>query len=381
MADFVMVWNCSYCRTKGILGYIYSCSGCGHPRPKGVKFYMPEPMIEATPDQMALMGGHDPNWYCEHCDSGNVATDSKCWSCGAEKGSSPSHQQRVYTEDELPHSEEEVPDGNQVISHPSAVTHYGQGTNDFYGLVEKRNGKRTVFGEDGRMRLKVGIGAGLIFMALLTYFLFFRTHEVLATVSGFSWTQNVALEEYQTLHEEGWSVPAGGRETRSETRQSGWRTVHDGYRTETYSDTCYRTVYESKTCYRDNGNGSSSSYDCGGSSSEGYSCTKTRSVEITHQEPVYGTWHFYDIERWVNIGNYPTSGDDHKPYFDQDVQAEGDKQRRVEQTGSYIVHFACQETGNFDRSYDLDTWMKIRLGQEFIASVNALNVILDVRQK
>ena len=44
-------WDCPYCKTKGNPGYEYECSGCEHPRPLGIKFYLPEDAPIATPEQ------------------------------------------------------------------------------------------------------------------------------------------------------------------------------------------------------------------------------------------------------------------------------------------------------------------------------------------
>ena len=109
MADYVGNWDCSYCGTKGIAGYIYDCPGCDHPRPKNVKFYLPENPQLATSEQMELMG-HDPNWYCTYCDSGNKDSNTHCWNCGGEKGNAPSHKTTDYQPNEEPHSSKDVDD-------------------------------------------------------------------------------------------------------------------------------------------------------------------------------------------------------------------------------------------------------------------------------
>src|SRR3989344_8610835 len=82
MANFVMLWNCEYCTAKGNKGYEFDCPQCGRSRPLKVKFYFPDPMIEATPAQMKIMG-EDPNWYCPFCESGNKDSESECWKCSA----------------------------------------------------------------------------------------------------------------------------------------------------------------------------------------------------------------------------------------------------------------------------------------------------------
>lgn len=413
MTDYIGAWDCKYCGTKGIEGYIYDCPGCSHPRSKDVKFYLPKNPKVATPEQMSLMG-NDPNWYCEHCDSGNKDANSDCWNCGAERGSSPNHKTSVYLDDAIPHSDEEIDvvpsysdqeyprttnirladsDNDEDDSDESYTTRYVYEQPKNYNYEKKEEFDLVPY-------LKF---AGSVLLVLLigylVYQFFFNTHDVPAYVKGFSWSQNVVIEEYKTFHEEGWNIPSGGREIRHETRKSGEQKVHDGYATESYTDTCYRSesvastctrsVYHSRTCTRDNGNGSFSSYECGSTSTEtygctkteqvAYSCTKTRQKELYHYEDVFGTWYFYDIERWTNIANYPTSGNDHSPYYDTSYQVVGNNFRRIEQPGNYKVYFSCEETGDFERSYNLDSWKSFEINQKHLVTVNFFKTILDVK--
>jgi hypothetical protein len=222
------------------------------------------------------------------------------------------------------------------------------------------------------------IAAGVLSVLLLVYLFFIRTTEHVATVEGFSWSRIVAIEEYQTFHEEGWSVPFGGRETGSSIRQSGTVKVSDGWHSEQVADTCYKTVHHSQTCSRDDGNGGFSDVDCSYDTTESYSCTKTIQVEDYHYDPIYDTWYSYDIERWTVISRYPTSGQDRSPYYDP-VQPVGDKQRRVEDRGVYTVYFVCEGIDPFDRKYDLAEWNTFDYGQEHLIKVNAFKVVLEVK--
>lgn len=240
------------------------------------------------------------------------------------------------------------------------------------------------------------LAAALVIVFLCAFF--FGTHEVYANVTSFYWERNITVEEYKTLHEGGWSVPSGGRQTGNEIRKSGDKKVHDGYRTEYYTttcyrtesqmDTCYRSVYHSRSCMEDNGNGSFSSYECGSSSSESYSCSKivtvpypcqeSRQVEVYHYEPVYSTWYFYDIERWVSIANYPTKGNNHEPYYDKSYQIVDDKHRLKQGGEKYIVYFINDEVGTFQKEYDLETWSSFSYESKVKVTTNFLKVILKV---
>lgn len=394
MTDYVGLWDCHYCGEKGIEGYTYDCPGCGRPRAKDVRFYLPTSPKVATPEQMALMG-HDPNWYCLYCGSGNKDENTTCWNCGAEKGAAPEHQRHVYMDDDVPHSEEEA-----EVDTPVETANYTEPESwePYREALRETIKKAQVTTQTGK-RVLVGIGVALVFLlAFLLYQFFFNTHTASAYIDGFSWKRNVAFQEYKTLHEEGWSVPAGGRTTGSTRKQNGTVRISDGYTTESYTDTCYRyetqmdtcyrSVYNPRTCTSDNGNGSFSTYDCGSSSTESYSCsksvsvpyscTKTRQVEQYHYEPTYGTWYYYDIDRWVTTSNYPTEASDHSPYYSKEPTASGDKERLIDQPGVYTTYFVCDETGDFSRNYDLNDWSSQKIGDEYTVTTNYWKVVLNV---
>jgi hypothetical protein len=232
-----------------------------------------------------------------------------------------------------------------------------------------------------KVLVRLGTGLLIAILAFIIYGMFFSYHEVPATISGFSWSRNVEVQEYQLLAQEGWSQPADATPTGHETRQSGTRKVSDGYHTETYLDTCYRSVYHSKTCTKDNGNGSFSTYDCGSSSSESYSCTKSEQVEDYHYEPIYDTWYFYKVWRWITTDNYPTSGTGKEPFYSTDGHAVDATHRRNEQPGTYTVTFACADLGPFTRTYSLNEWNAMQVGDAYTITTNAVKAIVDLKPK
>jgi len=235
-------------------------------------------------------------------------------------------------------------------------------------------------------------------------------------ISGYNWTQNVAVQEFQVVHDSSWSAhPSDAYNVTEEYRDTGHdEKVHDGWTTETYMDTCYRTetymdtctrsVYDSRTCTgtRDNGDGSfdSYSYECGSYTTESYSCsqtrevpyscTKTREVELYHYEDIYDWYYTYDVNRWVTIKNYPTSGVDKNPYFYTDFKLKDPysggepklgQQQKFEQTGEYSITFLCEnkkvgKEGYFARKYELETWKRFEKGGNYEIKTNYFGSIL-----
>jgi len=412
MAKIVMFWDCPYCGRIKIPGYTRECEdGCGHPRPRKVNFYHSDPATEATPAQAVLFGKPDPNWYCEGCDSGNRDEDSNCWKCGAPRTeNSEVHETRVYHSKELPRSAEEAREAalripaEQRKMHPTNSESLEQET-----PVELRTSKESFNFEDvsevsegtgqdyftENWKVFAGIALAVLIAGLLVYNFFIKTHTETVVVTDMSWNQTVHIEEYQTLHEEGWSIPNGGRETLKETRKSGDKKVHDGWETKEVPSTCYdtRSVPDTctgtrsvpDTCYRDNGDGSSESYSCSTTESYTYSCTTTetysysctesKQVELYHYEDVFSTYYFYDIERWIVIGNYPTSGHGPNIFYDP-IQPQTDKQRRIEVSGTYTVTFSSEEIDPFQESYDVTKFVTYQIGQHYEVEVNAFSVVL-----
>jgi hypothetical protein len=420
MARIVMFWDCPYCRTKKIPGYIRECvDGCGHPRPRKIFFYHSKPPTIASQAEEALFGKPDPNWYCEGCDSGNREEDSACWKCGTTRTvKSAVHEVRkdIHSKDLYYSAKEAEEIGKKIAPEPqkewvplddlynpqSGVPKNGDDSlKDYqekspYSIENNPSNPK-------RLNLKTsliigGVITGLVVLSLLVYNFFMRTHIEPVTVTDMNWSQSVHIEEYQTFHEGSWSIPIGGRQTSTEPRVSGQEKIHDGWTTEEVQTTCYRDVQVSgtctgtrnvpDTCYTDNGDGSSTSYDCSYSESydysctetesQSYSCTETQQVELYHYKDIISLWYFYDIDRWTTIGTYPTSGTGLEVFYDP-VLPIGDKQRRIEDGGTYTVTFASDKVKPFSSTYDLATYLTFDIGQTHEAVVNFFKVILEVR--
>jgi len=463
MAKIVMYWDCPNDSNKKIPGYVYNCPGCGHPRSKGVVFYHSNPPHEATPAEISKMTAPNPNWFCDSCQSGNLQKDKKCWNCGdartADSAVQPVRVGYSTRKKGLAYSTEDAEAKEKTSDHltpepfvPEDDVYNPQSTpvvlpipkRERLSLLPAMDQSEPVAhryedqadldarNETIKTGLKIGGGvlaaAFLCIISLWVYNFFFKTHVETLVVTDMNWSQSVHIEEYQTVHEEGWSIPgewpgvnSAGRETAQEQRKSGERTVHDGWHTETVPDTCYRdeqvqttctdyrdvqttctgSEYVSDTCYQDDGNGGSESYECGGyesytyscteSESYTYSCTETQSVpyactkdvqvEDTHQEDIIETWYWYDIERWVSIMVYPTSGTGLDVYYDP-IQPLSN-QRRIEDGGCYCVTFSPQSADSkvqpFENCYDLPVYLTFFIGQLHEADVNRSGSVFNLR--
>lgn len=122
---------------------------------------------------------------------------------------------------------------------------------------------------------------GVVVMTILptlVWSTFIRTNEKPLTVNKFTWERSIPIERYQTVNEEAWHVPSGGRIT------STFRKIHH-YDTEYYSCSKYRNgEYVRQRCSR--------------------------------QEAVYHTAYRYDIDRWRYDYSLTTKANEHsKPFW------------------------------------------------------------------
>jgi len=433
MARTLGAWDCTYCDTKKNLGNVFDCPGCGHPRPKGVRFYQIPNAPLVTPEIAAQLGSGGPNWYCLHCDSGNKDNNTKCWNCGAERGSSPSHEVKDFRQGEaVPTNTEDAekadPDGQSWVDEetdtptssfvPFVSTNYQSPSTSLFDrtLDQLKNNFEPKNVRPIAITSIVLIAVALV--SFLVYQLFFNTHEEIVQVSGFSWSQTVTVQEYQVVHESSWTThPSKAYNVSSVYKDTGRdEKIHDGWETVYYQDTCYETVsytdtctdskYVSDTCSgsRDNGDGSweSYTYECGGYESysysctkdrqESYSCTKDRQEEIYHYEDVYDWYFQYDIDKWMTVATYPTSGNNHEPYFYSDFTLTNSydgqsapqlgQQQQSQNLGEYTVTFKTDklkvgDNGVFTRKYDLADWKLFSPEIGYPITVNAFNGIIS----
>lgn len=434
IGDLAGSWKCPYCGTNDIWGYEFECPGCSVCRPKGIRFYLRPNAPKLTEKQVELMGSN-PNWYCEHCDSGNPSTKQNCWQCGAEQGSSPTHRKIDYRNGPVPSTADEAEamakhqdpfeSKPRPALHPTSYTptpYLAPRPNPtVFNTLTNRIAEKLPTGLELKTlkpyTIGLAIAAGIALLSVLIYQFFFNTHIEQVQVNAFNWTQNVRVEEYQVVHESSWgSHPSGAYNIESDYKDTGRdEKIHDGYHTESYQNTCYetesyqdtcsRSVYNSKTCTgtEDNGDGSFStySYECGSSETEYYSCTSTRQVpysctkerqvEDYHYEDVYDWFYQYDVNRWQTIANYPTSGADHLPYYFTDFSLsrpysgsgipEIGQQQQFQVPGEYTVTFFCQNTkvgdeGSFTHEYPLTQWGTFQQDTEYPITINFFSAIL-----
>jgi hypothetical protein len=233
--------------------------------------------------------------------------------------------------------------------------------------------------------------AGVVWALIATFIWFTATVPGTVTVAERHWERGVEVEQYTTLTQEDWSYPSDARVNGNETRVRSYRTVHDGWHNEPFTDykTEYRPVPYTYPCNIrrvDNGNGSftTTSETCNGTRQEPTRVPfqNTRQVEDTHQEPVYDTWYFYEIDRWVHE-RWVTASDatspqqvmwpevtdlrqDNRPgvQIGEERVAGGNGGRRE----TYTVVYTDSQSKRHTDKIDQGVWNKTEVGKTIVAS-------------
>ncbi|MCE6958376.1 hypothetical protein LAZ40_04805 [Cereibacter sphaeroides] len=310
---FEMHWICPGCggecrgrdeRCNGPNGQ----AGCGAARPASVRFFLPGAAPEVTDPELVADALSGPDWTCDHCGGANNGGASSCASCGnARDARDAATPTRLHAPGEMPSTGAAAAPvrPSRRMAEASPAPDAG----------------------DGRMFAWIlGICALLILVAgwlILGY-----SSETRVTVTALPWTRTIAIEELKTLHEDGWSVPAGARVTDRDRRIRSWRNVLDHYETRTRSVT--RQVADGTESYacgmQDMGNGYARERTCSRTRYRSVQDTETYQEPVYRNEPVWDTFYEWDIDRWVKVRSPEAHGDGEPRQWPEAV-ATGDRER------------------------------------------------------
>ncbi len=409
-------WDCPYCDSIGIDGLIDKCPTCGVQKPKEIKCYMKEGTIEyVSEEELNAAGitieecdGNHPDWVCNYCDQLNDYSEPRCTSCGADRaeathlyGMKPIEKDEISSNFDDTNNEPVTTDehnNNYTVENNSNFEHNNNLERNIEPDINKTSRHKYHF--DKQLALKIGgITTALIAFISLIVFLFYPIKHTVS-VTGVSWTRTVTVEEERTVKENGWHVPSGGRVYDKKTEFKEFVQVLDHYETveetktrqvishyETVSETKTRQVishYETEYTYRDNGNGTFSEipHQKPVYTTETYVETHQEPVYVTetyietHQEPVYrqdpvyATKYYYEIDKWFDVKDYTTSGNDHNVYWSNEYTL-NEKERDTKRSESYIIHYS----DNSSTKLNYTDWSNTKIGDRIIITKNRLGMI------
>jgi ribosomal protein L40E len=339
-------WDCVVCGHKGNIGYETSCSQCGAPRGKNVKFYLPDESEEVQDEQQLAQARAGVDWICDYCGADNKATDTHCRSCGNARTETDINRQTREIRFDAP-----PPTSSAPQAQPTPQPKFNKG---YY-----------VF--------------GAIVLLLIVLFLLFRTHETTVTVTGHEWLREIRTEKFIPVIEEDWRVPSGAKVVQS------FRDVHHYDQVLVGYETKYREVEKPagtkrvKVGVRDLGNGYFEDiYE---------TQTVYKTVRESYQEPVYksvpvyATKYRYEIYRWKPDKVYRTSGRDLSPYWSNAVPPTTNTHREAERYEKYMLHFKDERGNEFSDECSFERWRSVKAGDALKAEKNAFRIRLKDSDK
>ena len=358
MADKVVkgYWDCPYCSSREIDGLVDFCPNCGVHKPKDVKYYLKGNVTTNTtysksqvPDSDVLSekelekagiskeecDGKHKEWVCDFCGSLNNWADNVCSSCGSQKDESDT----LYG-------------GEKKSGEEPAEQQHTASSQDKEQL--------SVWDKIKSFFVKNRKAAAIVTVIIAVLSVMFFPYKKVVTVKSFAWERNISLEEYRTVQESDWNVPEGGRVYDEKTEIKSYVSVVDHY--ETVWETKTREVFdhnETSTTYSDNGNGTFTEHTTTTPVYRTETYQESHEEPVYRQDPVYATKYYYDIDKWVDTGNdYPSSGKDHKPYWNEDYKPMADNIRDTDRSETYTVKFDNGKTQ--EKSYS--EWKNMKIG-------------------
>lgn len=327
-------WDCPTCGGQGLLGRQVNCPGCGQPRPRGVRFYLPDDAPEVSDAARLREANAGADWVCEHCAASARALDDDCPGCGAPRGSSPGQETHEYGMDEVPRSGD-----------------------------APRRARAAVPAAPAPSRGVRWRGPALL-AALVAGLVWWNTpRDVAATVAEKEWSRAVEVQEQRTVQEEDWHVPAGGRQLRSFRAVRDWRQVLDHYETRT-REVSERVQVGTRTytCgQRDLGNGYFEDVTCTEPEYETRTHTETYEEPVYRREPVHDTKFAYEIERWLPDDTAWARGDAAtEPSWPAVTLARNEREGgRVER---YVLRFRDERGRTYEREVPLLVYQRHAAG-------------------
>jgi hypothetical protein len=353
-------WDCQYCAATGILGRFKSCNSCGRSRPEGTKFYLPASEGAVTDAALLKQAQLGPDWVCEFCSSSNAADRATCNACAAPKGSSPGQRIREYKTEETPRS------GDMDMSVPPPP----------------RPGSQPAAAKTGRPKWLLGSCAALLvflFLCICGSLVLSRVNrQVEATVSGLQWERTVAVEAYQTVREEDWNVPAGGRTLSQRQDIHHYDQVLVGY--ETRQREVSEQVQVGQDTYvcgqRDMGNGFFEDIECTNPVYQTQYRTESYQEPIYRQDPVYQTKYTYEIDKWVVVHTERANGNNSSAYWPELRLADSEREGR--RTETYTVHLTDKNGKSYSLPLPFEEWRGLEVGATYQIKVNISGEIIEI---
>ena len=307
-------WDCKYCNNKGIEGTSQKCPSCGATREAGTKFYLKDGSKTYLSEEQSKTKGKGADWICPYCNALNSVLINKCENCGSNKYESTENyfgpiKKEKSDINSLDYSESLDIDTKNVedkIDDEMETEEFDKNRDSIHSdLFDNEEDDKKEFSRFSHIKEYINSDlllkfapalAALLIIVLSIVITYAVTKPKEFTPTDFSWKTTIKVEHYETVNESDWSIPTGGRETSHESRIHHYNHVIDHYRTVTKTRSV-QDGYDVSYSYSSNGDGTFTEHE---------HCTpRYRTETYTEQEPVYRddpvykTYYYYDIEKWI----------------------------------------------------------------------------------
>ena len=346
-------WICPFCQSRNT-GKEQKCIHCGAAQPPDIQFVQPAEEKLLDPPQLKEEQLKKPDIHCPSCQTRNPATATHCQQCGsALQGGVAREKGKVLGA----HRDKKAP---PIICPQCGSENRGtarQCANCFTSLPQPKMAKPTAKPtapkeKKGRSLMGVWIVLGLIGAIFLFFFLFFRTNEVIGTVSTVGWSRTVTVMGLRPVERDDW------RDELPNDAEIG-RCVEKPRTTQDQPDPLRRSVEQCGTPYTlDQGNGLG------------------EVVQDCHYQ-IYDDYCSYTVLDWTKIDVITTSGDDYQPFWPTDLNLKRDE-REGEKEERYEIQFSADgETYDYVTD-DVTIYLQTQDHADWVLDVNSFGNIRSI---
>ena len=131
-----------------------------------------------------------------------------------------------------------------------------------------------------------------------------------------------------------------------------------------------------RATYTDNGNGTFSEHPVTTPVYRTEYYDEPEQEPVYRSEPVYQTKYYYDIDRWVEVQTYETSGNDHDPYWSSEYTLAANQRDTMRSEEYYTIY---NDTDIENNSYD--RWAAQEIGDGIYVTRNRLGMEYSRKEK
>ncbi len=386
-------WHCAFCDSMNSYKDT-TCTKCGATRSESSKNYFQLHNISSNDAIYTRKNGkvekvtedkkipvpeivsdiEKSGWECKYCNTMNPKENTSCEKCGASKDGYDKYEDSYgYDKHEDTYSYDESENDKSTNSYTESL----RSDDDFLNKKVYHH-KDTIFdkilrNKDTILKFLSISTIAIAFIALLVFIFMPRVKSI--EVQKTTWQYTVNIEDYKTYVEDGWSIPAGGREISHETRIRTYEQVLDHYetKTRTYTEQVF-DHYDTEYYYSDNGDGTFTEHSTQTPVYRTETRTETYQEPVYRSEPVYDTYYTYEIERWKYARSVVTTGNDKEPYYGElNLASNERKQNTVEKYSITGYVKEDEEIKTYSVSYEF--WSQIEAGRTIIVKVSAGQII------